>query len=155
MAAKRVKKYLKDQKVKYKTLKHKEVYTAQEVAASAHIPGRQLAKSVMIKLDKKMAMAVLSAAHQIDFKRLKKALGVKKTKLATEKEFEELLPDCEMGATPPFGNLYDLEVIVDESLSTQETIAFSAGSHTELIQLSYQDFEKLVKPKVVPFSFLP
>lgn len=155
MTATRIKKYLKSQKTKYKTLKHKPVYTAQEVAASAHIPGRQLAKSVMIKLDNKMAMAVLSAAHQIDFKRLKKALGVKKTKLATEKEFKELLPDCEMGATPPFGNLYDLEVIVDESLSTQEVIAFCAGSHTELIQLSYQDFERLVKPKVVAFSAKP
>ena len=155
MAAKRVKKYLKEQKVKYKTLKHKEVYTAQEVAASAHIPGRQLAKSVMIKLDKKMAMAVLSAVHQIDFKRLKKPLGVKKTKLATEKEFEDLLPDCEGGATPPFGNLYEMEVILDESLSKQEMIAFCAGTHTELIQLSYQDFEKLVKPKVVPFSIMP
>ena len=155
MPAKRVTQYLKKEKVKYKTLKHKPAYTAQEVAASAHIPGRQLAKSVMTELDGKMAMAVLSAAYQIDFKRLKKALGVKKIKLATEKKFEDTLPDCEMGATPPFGNLYDMKVIVDQELTTEEMIAFCSGTHTELIQLSYQDFENLVKPEVIKFSVIP
>ena len=155
MPANGVKQYLKKEKVKYKTLKHKPVYTAQEVAASAHIPGRQLAKTVMIKLDGEMAMAVLPASYQIDFKSLKKALGVKKIKLATEKEFEDYLPDCEMGATPPFGNLYEMQVIVDEELTTQEMIAFCSGTHTELIQLAYQEFERLVKPKVVVFSAKP
>ena len=155
MPAKRVTQYLKKEKVKYKTLKHKPAYTAQEVAASAHIPGRQLAKSVMIELDGEMAMAVLSAAYQIDFKRLKKALGVKKIKLATEQKFEDYLPDCEMGATPPFGNLYDMKVIVDQELTTEEMIAFCSGTHTELIQLSYQDFENLVKPEVIKFSVIP
>lgn len=155
MTAARIKKYLKSQKTKYKTLKHSPVYTAQEVAASAHIPGRQLAKAVMIKLDGEMSMAILPASCQVNFDALKKTLKVKKVKLATEKEFKDLLPDCEIGATPPFGNLYDMKVIADKSLSTQEVIAFCAGSHTELIQLSYQDFEKLVKPKVVAFSFLP
>lgn len=155
MTATRIKEYLDSQKVKYTILKHSPVYTAQEVAASAHIPGRQLAKTVMIKLDGEMSMAILPANCQVNFADLKKTLGVKKVKLATEKEFKDLLPDCETGATPPFGNLYDLKVIADKSLSTQEVIAFCAGSHTELIQLSYQDFEKLVKPKVVAFSFLP
>jgi Ala-tRNA(Pro) deacylase len=155
MTAARIKEYLDSQKVKYTILKHSPVYTAQEVAASAHIPGRQLAKTVMIKLDGEMSMVVLPASCQVNFDALKKALGVKKVKLATEKEFEDLLPDCEGGATPPFGNLYDLKVIADKSLSKQEMIAFCAGSHTELIQLSYQDFEKLVKPQVVAFSFMP
>lgn len=155
MTATRVKEYLDSQKVKYTILKHSPVYTAQEVAASAQIPGNQLAKTVMIKLDGEMAMAVLSARCRVNFDLLKKALGVKGVELATEKEFTDLLPDCELGATPPFGNLYDMKVIVDKSLATQEVIAFSAGSHTELIRLSYQDFKKLVKPKVVAFSFKP
>lgn len=155
MTATRVKEYLDSQKVKYTILKHSPVYTAQEVAASAHIPGDQLAKAVMIKLDGEMAVAVLSATCRVNFDTLKKALGVKKVKLATEKEFKDLLPDCEVGATPPFGNLYDMKVYMDEALSAQEMIAFSAGSHTELIQLKYKDFEKLVKPKIFPCSFKP
>ena len=155
MPAKRITQYLKAEKIKYKTLKYKPAYTAQEIAASAHIPGQQLAKTVMVELDGEMAMAVLSASYQIDFKKLKKALGVKKTKLATEKAFEDYLPDCELGSTPPFGNLYEMKVIVDKELSNEEMIAFCSGKITELIQLAYQDFEKLVKPEVVEFSLMP
>ena len=155
MPAKRITQYLKKEKIKYKTLKFKPAYTAQEIAASAHIPGRQLAKTVMVELDGEMAMAVLSAAYQIDFKELKKALGVKKTKLSTEKDFEDYLPDCELGSTPPFGNLYDMKVIVDKKLTAEETIAFCSGTPNELIQLAYQDLEKLVQPEVLEFSVLP
>ena len=155
MPAKRITQYLKEEKIKYKTLKYKTAYTAQEIAASAHIPGRQLAKAVVVELDGEMALAVLSAAYQIDFKELKKALGVKKVKIATEKDFEDHLPDCELGSTPPFGNLYDMKVIVDEKLTAEETIAFCSGKHTELIQLAYQDFAKLVEPEVAEFSVVP
>ena len=155
MPATKVKEYLDSQKVEYTTLEHSPAYTAQEVAASAHIPGRHLAKTVMIKLDGEMTMAVLPAAYRVNFDRLKKALGASKVELATEKEFKDLFPDCEVGATPPFGNLYGMDVIADESLSDDVVIAFCAGSHTELIQLSYMDFEKLAKPRVVDFSFMP
>jgi Ala-tRNA(Pro) deacylase len=155
MPVKRITQYLKKEKVKYKTLKYKPAYTAQEVAASAHIPGHQLAKSVMVQIDGEMAMAVLSAAYQIDFNQLKKTLGAKKVTLATEKKFEDFLPDCELGSTPPFGNLYDLKVLVDKKLTAEETIAFCSGKHSELIQLAYQDFERLVKPEVIEFSIKP
>ncbi len=155
MPANRVKEYLDSEKVEYKILEHSPVYTAQEVAASAHIPGRQLAKTVMMKLDGDMAMAVLPAAYRVSFDRLKKAVGASKVELATEREFKGLFPDCEVGATPPFGNLYDMEVIADESLSEEVVIAFCAGSHTELIQLPYADFESLAKPRVVDFSLKP
>ncbi|MGD2252425.1 MAG: YbaK/EbsC family protein [Anaerolineales bacterium] len=152
MPVSKVKEYLESQGVEYKTIQHEEVYTAQEVAASAHIPGKQLAKTVMVKLDKGMAMAVLPASHRIDFKGLKKATGAKKVKLATEAEFKDLFPDCDVGAMPPFGNLYDMPVYVAESLAEEIVIAFCAGSHTELIQLSYSDFANLAKPKVAKFS---
>lgn len=155
MPASRLKEYLDSQKVEYTTLKHSPVYTAQEVAASAHVPGHQLAKTVMIKIDGEMAMAVLPAVYQVDLDHLKKALGADKIELATEKEFKDLFPDCELGATPPFGNLYNMEVIADSSLSDQVVITFCAGSHTELIQLSYADFEKMVKPRVADFSLKP
>jgi Ala-tRNA(Pro) deacylase len=155
MTAARVIEYLNSQKVKYTILKHATAYTAQEVAASASVPGDQLAKAVMVKLDGEMAMVVLSATCRVNFDHLKKTLKVKKAKLATEREFTKLLPDCEGGATPPFGNLYDMKVYLDEALTEQEMITFSAGSHTELIQLKSKDFVKLVKPEIFPCSYKP
>jgi len=153
MPTNRVKDYLDSQNIEYTLHEHSPQYTAQEVAASAHIPGHQLAKTVMIKVDGEMAMVVLPAVYRVSFERLKKALGADEIQLATEKEFKDLFPDCEVGATPPFGNLYGMEVIADQSLATQVVIAFCAGSHTELIQLSYADFEKLAEPRVLDFSF--
>lgn len=155
MPVKKLKEYLDRNEIEYTTIEHSPAYTAQEVAASAHIPGRQLAKAVMLKIDGEMAMAVLPAAYRVNFDRLKKSLGASQVELATEKEFKELFPDCEAGATPPFGNLYGMEVIADKSLSDKVVIAFCAGSHTELIQLSYADFEELAKPRVIGFSFMP
>jgi Ala-tRNA(Pro) deacylase len=152
MSASKLRPFLEEQKVKYKVIEHDPAYTAQEIASSAKIPGRQLAKTVMVKIDGKMAMAVLPAAYRVDFDRLKKGLGATKVELATEQEFKDMFPDCEVGAMPPFGNLYDMQVIVAESLAEEVVIAFCAGSHTELIQLSYKDFERLVKPKALPFS---
>lgn len=152
MPADTLKAFLKKNKVKYKVIEHAEVYTAQEIAASAHIPGKQLAKTVMVKIDGEIAMAVLPASYSVDFKGLKKAIGAKKVELASEAEFKDMFPDCEVGAMPPFGNLYNVPVIVAESLSEELVIAFCGGSHTELIQISFQDFERLAKPKIVDFS---
>jgi len=152
MPVKKLKEFLGKNKVKYVTLSHSEAYTAQEIASSAHIPGKELAKTVIVKIDNKMAMAVLPASQRVYFDLLKKATGAKKVELATEGEFQDLFPECEIGAMPPFGNLYEMDVFVDESLREDEEIAFNAGSHTELIRLSYKDFESLVKPKVVKFS---
>ena len=153
MPIKKLKEYLDRNKVKYVIMKHSAAYTAQEIAAQAHIPGKQLAKTVIIKIDGKMAMAVLPASYKVDLKLLKKAAGAKKVELANEKEFKGFFPECEVGAMPPFGNLYEMDVFVSESLAEDETIAFNAGSHTELIKLNYADFEKLVKPIVLKYSF--
>jgi Ala-tRNA(Pro) deacylase len=102
-----------------------------------------------------MATAVLPASHRVDFDQLKKAIGAKRVELATEQEFKDLFPECEIGAMPPFGNLYGMQVFVAESLAEAEDIAFNAGSHTELIKISYKDFETHVKPKVMKFSSKP
>lgn len=144
--------FLESHKIKYSTVSHSQAFTAQEIAATAHIRGKQVAKTVMVKIDGRMAMAVLPASYRVDFDLLKKATGASKVELASEQEFKDLFPECEVGAMPPFGNLYGIEVIVDEILAEAEEIAFNAGSHTELIRLSYKDFQAHVKPKTTKFS---
>jgi Ala-tRNA(Pro) deacylase len=152
MPAKQLKEFLDSKNIKYVTISHSLAYTAQEVAASAHIPGKELAKTVVIKVDGDFALAVLPASFQIDFARLKEITGGKQVELAEEGEFRSLFPGSEVGAMPPFGNLYGMKVYVTESLAEDEEIAFSAGSHTELIRMKYKDFESLVKPTVARFS---
>ena len=152
MPVRKLKEFLDSNKVKYVSISHSTAYTATEIAASAHIPEKELAKTVVLKIDGKMAMAVLSASHKVDFDRLKGTLGAGSVELASEVEFKDRFSDCDIGAMPPFGNLYGMEVFVADSLAEDKEIAFNAGSHTELIKLSYGDFERLVKPKVVTFS---
>lgn len=149
MPVRKLKEFLDDHNVKYVTLIHSPAYTSQEVAASAHVPGRELAKSVMVKLDGRMAMVVLPASERVDLEMMKEATGAGRVELASEQEFKDLFPECEAGAMPPFGNLYGLEVFVCESLTRDPEIVFNAGSHTELLKLAYADFEKLVKPTIL------
>ena len=152
MPAARLKDFLDRKKVKYTTIRHSPAYTAQEIASSAHIKGRELAKTVIARIDGDLKMVVLPASHKIDLEALREATGSKKVELAQENEFRDRFPGCETGAMPPFGNLYDMEVLVASSLAEDETIAFNAGSHTELFQMSYGDYESLVEPKVVEIS---
>jgi Ala-tRNA(Pro) deacylase len=152
MPVKKLKEFLDANKIKYVSITHSPAYTAQQIAAAAHIPGKELAKTVMVKLDGKLAMAVLPASLKIDFDLLRQASGAGKVELATESEFRETFPGCELGAMPPFGNLYDMAVYVAVPLAADEEIAFNAGSHVELIKLAYEDFERLVKPKVADIS---
>jgi Ala-tRNA(Pro) deacylase len=152
MPVRKLKEYLDTQDVKYVTVSHSVAYTAQEIAARAHVRGKQLAKTVMVKLDGKMAMAVLPANFKVDFDLLKEASGATDTELATEREFKDLFPDCELGAMPPFGNLYEMDVYVAKTLAQDDEIAFNAGTHSELLKMPYSDFERLVNPKVVRIS---
>jgi Ala-tRNA(Pro) deacylase len=149
MPVKKLKDFLDGHGTKYITIRHSRAYTAQETAQSAHIPGRKLAKTVMVKVDGKMAMVVVRGPDHVNLGDLKRAIGAAKVELATEAEFKRLFPDCEIGAMPPFGNLYDMEVFASSKLAEDDEIAFNAGSHTELIQLAYADFARLVSPKVV------
>ena len=116
MPVRKLKEFLDENAIKYVTISHSIAYTAQEVAASSHIAGKELAKTVVVKVDGRMAMAVLAASHQIDFHLLKKTIGAKKVELASEQEFKGMFGECEVGAMPPFGNLYGMEVYVDSSL---------------------------------------
>jgi Ala-tRNA(Pro) deacylase len=152
MIVKKLKEFLDKQGIEYVTISHSKAYSAQKTAASAHISGKELAKTVMIKVDGKMAMAILPASFRVDFKLLKGAIGAKKVELAKEQEFKDMFPNCETGAMPPFGNLWNLHVYVAESLTENEEIAFCAGSHTELVRMKFGDYMKHVNPEIVKYS---
>jgi len=145
--------YLDSNLVKYLTLTHSPAYTSQEIAASVHIPGKSLAKTVLIKADGKLIMAVLPASYKIKFAALKKALGAKEVRLAYEQEFKDKFPDCEVGAMPPFGNLYNMEVYISKSLAEDYEIAFNACNHNNLIKMGFKDFQRLVEPKILEFTY--
>jgi Ala-tRNA(Pro) deacylase len=152
MPLNKLKGFLDEHRVKYVSISHSLAYTAQEIAASAHIHGKELAKTVIVKIDGEMAMAVLPANFKLDPKVLQKAAGALKVELAEEQEFQDRFPGCALGAMPPFGNLYSMRVFADRSLADNESMAFNACSHTELIQLAYQDFERLVTPDVAAIA---
>jgi Ala-tRNA(Pro) deacylase len=152
MPARKLKEFLDKEKIKYVSIMHSTAYTAQEVAASAHITGRELAKTVIVHLDGQMAMAVLPANRKIVLQDLREVTGSDQVKFASEEQFREKFPECETGAMPPFGNLYGMEVFLAESLTENDEIAFNAGSHTEVIRMKMADFERLVQPKVVSFT---
>jgi len=152
MPSKRLKEYLDKNKVKYISIQHSPAYTSPEIAAQSHIPGRILAKTVMVKIEGRMAMVVLPTNRKVILSEFKEALDAEKVTLASEDEFKEMFPDCEIGAMPPFGNLYGMDVYISPELTAEQEIVFNAGTHTELIKMAYKDFERLVQPKVIRFS---
>jgi Ala-tRNA(Pro) deacylase len=146
MPANKLKAYLDEQGVRYVSIRHSPAFSAQEVAASAHVAGRDFAKTVVVKLDAETAMVVVPANRRLLLHDLREMLDSATVRLASENEFKELFPDCETGAMPPFGNIYGMKVFVDVELSHQREIAFNAGSHTEVIKMAYADFDRLVRP---------
>jgi Ala-tRNA(Pro) deacylase len=149
MPVKKLKEFLDQHHIKYISMTHSPAFTSQEIAAAAHISGKQLAKTVIVKIGNDFAMVVVPGNNQINFARLRQSVGIEQIDLAAETDFKLKFPGCEVGAMPPFGNLFDMTVYAANSLSKQEHILFNAGSHSELIQLSFHDFERLVKPKMV------
>lgn len=144
----KLREFLDSHHVAYVVISHSVAYTAQGIAALAHIPGKELAKTVMVKLDGELAMAVVPASALVDLPSLRAAAGARTVALASERDFKDRFPDCETGAMPPFGNLYGMAVFVDEQLTADKEIAFNAGSHRELVRLAYADFALLALPKV-------
>ena len=144
--------FLDRNRIKYVVISHSPAHTAQEIAASAHIPGRAMAKTVIVKLDGRLAMAVLPASEMVDLELLADAAFAQRAELAGEAEFAGRFPDCQLGAMPPFGNLYGMDVYVADSLAEDDEIAFNAGSHTELVRMAYPDYARLVKPRILRFG---
>jgi len=148
MSLPKLREFLDSHNVSYVVISHSVAYTAAGIAALTHIPGRELAKTVIVKIDDALAMAVVAASQHVDLVLLKAATGAENVCLATEDEFKRRFPDCELGAMPPFGNLYGMAVFADESLARDKEIAFNAGSHRELVRIAWEDFEKLVQPRI-------
>lgn len=152
MPLSRLKEFLDSHKIQYIVISHSVAYTANGIAALTHIPGKELAKTVIVKIDNLIAMAVVSASQHVDLAALRAATGARNVELATESEFRNKFPDCETGAMPPFGNLYGIDVYTDESLARDKEIAFNAGSHRELVRLAWDDFKTLVRPKMLKLA---
>jgi len=152
MSLLRLRQFLDSYTIRYVVISHSVAYTAGAIAALAHIPGKEVAKTVIVKIDDALAMAVVSASQHVDLERLQAETKSKTVRLAAENEFKGRFPDCETGAMPPFGNLYGMSVFADEALSHDREIVFNAGSHRELVRLAWDDFERLVQPKVMKLA---
>ena len=149
----RLEDYLRENGVPFEVQHHPRAITTQEVAATEHVPGKMLVKVVIVMVDGEMVMLVLPAPYQVDLEKVGKVLEAEEVRLAEEEEFEGTFPDCEVGAMPPYGNLYDLPVYAEKTLAEDETIFFRAGTHTDTMSVRYADFEQLVEPTVAEFAY--
>jgi Ala-tRNA(Pro) deacylase len=148
----KLREFLEANKVPYSVHSHPEAYTAQEIAALQHVKGRRLAKVVIVRAGDRSVLLVLPADRRVDFEKLKAALGTRDVRLAQESEFRDLFPGCEVGAMPPFGNLYGLPVYADRSLEKDDEIVFNAGTHTLTAKLAWRDYVTLVTPVMADFA---
>ncbi len=153
MPLSKLRSFLDSHHVRYMVISHSLAYTAQGVAALAHISGKKLAKTVIVKIDGILVMPVIPASLHVDLDQLRKITGATEVALATECEFKDAFPDCETGAMPPFGNLYDMAVYADASLAGNEEITFSAGTHRELVRMGWLDLVRLVNPIIDQLSY--
>lgn len=152
MLGERVKRFLEDNRINYTTISHPLAYSAQRTAHSVHIPGREVAKTIIVKINGRMTMVVLTANQKVNMTMLKNVFSTKDVELARENEFAEKFPDCEPGAMPPFGILYNMDEIISEDLTNDDDIVFNAGSHDELIKMKFSDFKKLIKARILDFK---
>jgi Ala-tRNA(Pro) deacylase len=138
--------------IAFERLRHQPAYTANRIAQALHVPGREMAKSVLLRSGHGYVLAVLPATHQVDLEQLRQDLGEERMEMATEEEMDRLFPDCERGAMPPFGSLYQLPTLVDESLAADEEIVFEAQNHEEAIRMRYRDYEAIEHPRKGHFA---
>lgn len=148
----RLKSFLDHNGIAYETIHHRRDYTAQETAQDCHVPGIEFAKAVLVMVDGKAALAVLPAHHIVDERKLAHALGARKVRLAPEEQVRDLFPDCELGAEPPFGNLYDLKTYLSAAMAGDERVTFNSGTHEDVVRISMPEYQRLVQPEVLDFS---
>ncbi len=149
MPVQRLKEFLDKNDIRYVLISHSRAFTAAATAAVTHTPGKEIAKTVVVKVDGELAMAVVPGSRHLDLKALEEGLNAREVKLVTEEEFKNVFPDCELGAMPPFGTLYGLSVYADEKLEDDPEIAFNAGSHRELLRMQFADYERLEHPRIL------
>lgn len=155
MPIRRLKTYLDSHHIRYLVMDHSPAFSALEVAEYTHISGRFIAKTVILIIEDQPAMVVLPGTEKVDLEFFKEFCDTHDVRLATEEEFREIFPDCEVGAMPPFGNLYGINVYVAKSLTEDDEIAFNAGNHHQIIKMKYSDLDRLVHPVVLDFSVAP
>ncbi len=148
----KLKEILDQNKVSYEVFNHALAYTAQEIAAKQHCSGNEMAKVVMLEVDDALMMGVIPASRKINLSTVVKSLGAQSARLATEDEFVARFPDCEIGAMPPFGNLFGVPVLVDPVLEKDTHIYFNAGNHVQTVRMQYKDFARIVKPRITPLT---
>ena len=144
----RLARFLEERRIPYKADAHPEVFTAQQAAQAARVPGRAFAKAVLVNVDGSLRMAVLSATERVDLRRLQECLGANKVRLASESEFAPAFPDCDIGAMPIFGSVYGIPVLVAKELTENAEIAFTAGTHRDVVRVRMKDFLDAERPKV-------
>ncbi len=144
--------FLDQNQVSYRHSVHPTAYTAREVATAEHVPAHEVAKTVVFLSESGYGMAVLCGDCVVDLEQLRLDLGLSRLRLATEAELGELFPECELGAMPPFGNLFGMPVYVDTQMAGEDTIAFNAGTHRDVVHMHFRDYQRLVKPEIVPFA---
>ena len=155
MAIRRICDFLAGSGMSYSVATHARAYTAQQVAEASHVPGTYMAKTVIVWIDDQLAMAVIPATRSLDLNALRSQTGARHVRLADESEFVNLFTDCQLGTAPPFGNLFGMRTLVDLKLALQDSIAFNAGTHTEVIRMRYGDYSSLVRPLVLHISAEP
>lgn len=152
MPAKKLKQLLDERSIKYISINHSPAYTARETAASTFVPRREFAKTIIVDLDGDKVMTVVSASRHVDLARLRSLAGADKARLATEDEFKSLFPDCELGAMPPFGSLYQMPIYVDEMVTEVDDLCFNAGSHEQIMRMNCADYLQFEQPVVGAFA---
>ena len=148
----RLQRFLDQQGVRYEAIGHTTDFTAQHTAADTHTPGREFAKTVVVRIDGEPAFAVLPAHHRVDLDRLRDSLGAVEVELCSEHDMEQICPDCDTGAVPPFGNLYDVPVFLSPAMADDDQITFNGGNHETAVRMALRDFERLVHPRMVDLS---
>ncbi len=152
MPAQKLKQVLDQQKIKYISINHSPAYTARETAASTFIPRREFAKTIIVDIDGEKVMAVVSASRHVSIEALRNLAHANEARLASEDEFGKLFPDCEVGAMPPFGSLYNMRVFVDEMVTEVDDLCFNAGSHEQILRMDCRDYLKLEQPAIGRFA---
>ncbi len=150
--ARRLREQLDAADIDYEILHHAADYRARQTAADTHTPPEEFAKTIFVRIDGDYALVVIPATHSLSVRKLCSSVGAGEVELATEEEMRELCPDCDVGAAPPFGNLYGLPVYVSPLLARREKITFNAGNHRDAVRMDYRHFASLVQPRVVPLS---
>jgi len=155
MATRRILEFLDGSSVRYIRITHSPAFTAQEVAESVHIPGRYMAKTVVVRVENGFALAVVPATKDADLEALRRQIGASDAKLAEEADFIDRFVGCKLGAAPPFGNLFGIDTYIDRDLARLDEIAFQAGTHTDVILMNTSDYLRLVRPVPVRIAVEP